>query len=119
MVIPDESGSVTKSSPEAFIDQPIKPAGALLDCRSIDCWIGVVEPSSACRKSSSGVAQAVTELNGDRDTVIKDIGLRESEKLHEELYDSENVITSLKSGSSQDVEEMDLEEIKELLRENG
>ncbi|MFC1864253.1 polysaccharide biosynthesis protein [Chloroflexota bacterium] len=63
------------------------------------------------------LAKAVIELNGNKNTRIKSVGLRKGEKLHEKLFSAEdNVITSLQDSYSQNVEKLGLEEIKSLLK---
>ncbi len=62
------------------------------------------------------LADAVIELKGNKDTRIKVVGLRQGEKLHERLFLEENVITTLQNGYSQNAEKMQVEEIKNFIK---
>jgi UDP-N-acetylglucosamine 4,6-dehydratase len=63
------------------------------------------------------LAKAVVELYGNKKTRMEITGLREGEKVHEKLFSSfeTNVVSNLKSASSQTGERLSAEEIKDWL----
>jgi UDP-N-acetylglucosamine 4,6-dehydratase len=63
------------------------------------------------------LAKAVIELYGNEKTRMEVTGLREGEKVHEKLFSSfeTNVVSNLKSASSQTGERLSIEEIKDWL----
>jgi FlaA1/EpsC-like NDP-sugar epimerase len=63
------------------------------------------------------LAKAVIELYGNKKTRMDVTGLREGEKVHEKLFSSfeTNVVSNLKSASSQTGEKLSIEEIKDWL----
>jgi UDP-N-acetylglucosamine 4,6-dehydratase len=63
------------------------------------------------------LAKAVIELYGNKKTRLEITGLREGEKVHEKLFSSfeTNVVSNLKSASSQTGERLSIEEIKDWL----
>jgi FlaA1/EpsC-like NDP-sugar epimerase len=64
----------------------------------------------------SDLVKAFIEVWGNKDTKIKEIGLREGEKLDEILYSpNESIVTEMENRSSQYVDKMNIDEIKQLL----
>jgi FlaA1/EpsC-like NDP-sugar epimerase len=63
------------------------------------------------------LAKAIIELYGNKKTRLEITGLREGEKVHEKLFSSfeTNVVSNLKSASSQTGERLSIEEIKDWL----
>jgi FlaA1/EpsC-like NDP-sugar epimerase len=63
------------------------------------------------------LAKAVIELYGNKKTRMEITGLREGEKVHEKLFSSfeTNVVSNLKSASSETGERLSIEEIKDWL----
>jgi UDP-N-acetylglucosamine 4,6-dehydratase len=63
------------------------------------------------------LAKAIIELYGNKKTRVEITGLREGEKVHEKLFSSfeTNVVSNLKSASSQNGERLSIEEIKDWL----
>jgi UDP-N-acetylglucosamine 4,6-dehydratase len=63
------------------------------------------------------LAKAVIELYGNKKTEMEIAGLRKGEKVHERLFSSfeTNVVSNLKSASSQTGERLSIEEIKDWL----
>jgi UDP-N-acetylglucosamine 4,6-dehydratase len=63
------------------------------------------------------LAKAIIELYGNKKTRLEITGLREGEKVHEKLFSSfeTNVVSNLKSASSQTGERLSIEEIKNWL----
>ena len=67
--------------------------------------------------SLKDLATAVIAFFGNKDTKIKVVGLRKTEREHEKLFLlDEKVVTELKDNSSQSAEKMTMEEITALLR---
>ncbi|HEY4712533.1 MAG TPA: polysaccharide biosynthesis protein [Dehalococcoidia bacterium] len=63
------------------------------------------------------LAKAIIELYGNKKTRLEIAGLREGEKVHEKLFSpfETNVVSNLKSASSQTGERLSIEEIKDWL----
>lgn len=63
------------------------------------------------------LAKAIIELYGNKKTRLEITGLREGEKVHEKLFSpfETNVVSNLKSASSQNGERLSIEEIKDWL----
>ncbi len=61
------------------------------------------------------LAKAVIDLYGNQETTVEVIGLREREKMHEELFlpAEKNIVSELKSICSEDGERLTIEEIKD------
>lgn len=68
------------------------------------------------------LAEAVILLIGNKNTKIREVGLRPGEKEHEVLFlndERKNVITTLLENSSQHADRMSVVEIRELLKKNS